>query len=500
MHKFLVMALMGLTAAAQTQIDLATQTKRVDFSQASSTKPLQTGSSLPAACAVGQMFFNTGAPAGANLYACTATNTWSPQGGIAAATADQLSGPFFCQDAGISGSYSCSLAPAISAYTPGTTYWFRANTANSGGAALNLNGLGPKTIVKQENQPLAANDIRAGQWVMVTYDGTNLQMQSQTGNSPSGSVSTVFGRTGAVTAQTGDYTYSQIGGSVSAAQLPTTAMQTGQSNTVTAGTQDFTQAAHTLPSKSGTTAARPSTCSVGESYFATDAAAGQNLLGCTATNVWSQQAGGGGSSAVAVQASGTTVGSRNTINIIPGTGIAPLVTDTGTQIDIQLPIDTAVMQTRVNDAQGADQTVMDTGANGTAFMGCPAGITPSLATNMAVRFVPAHNSTGGASTLNYCATSAVSLKEADGATNLTSGDLVAGRQQDIWYDGTVWRLKVPASGGASGGTPTFPDVKYSPAANCANSGAGNGWSSATAASCKGGSNNQGGDVYKRQAQ
>jgi len=43
------------------------------------------GSSLPATCmaSIGQVFFLTSASAGANLYGCTATNTWTVQGGSA---------------------------------------------------------------------------------------------------------------------------------------------------------------------------------------------------------------------------------------------------------------------------------------------------------------------------------------------------------------------------------------------------------------------------------
>ena len=59
---------------------------------------------------------------------------------------------------------------------------------------MNFNALGAKTIVKQHNLALAANDIQAGQWVIVTYDGTNMQMQSQTANAPQGTVASVFGR------------------------------------------------------------------------------------------------------------------------------------------------------------------------------------------------------------------------------------------------------------------------------------------------------------------
>jgi len=75
--------LWALTLAAQTQIDLRTQARNVDFSAASSTKPMAVGTALPPACAAGAMFFKTNAPAGQNLYACTSANTWTLEGGIA---------------------------------------------------------------------------------------------------------------------------------------------------------------------------------------------------------------------------------------------------------------------------------------------------------------------------------------------------------------------------------------------------------------------------------
>ncbi|HUK18065.1 MAG TPA: hypothetical protein VLW65_16685, partial [Bryobacteraceae bacterium] len=68
------------TGDAQTLVDLRTQSKSVDFSAAGSTKPMQTGSSLPATCAVGQFFFLTTAAAGSNVYACSPANTWTVEG------------------------------------------------------------------------------------------------------------------------------------------------------------------------------------------------------------------------------------------------------------------------------------------------------------------------------------------------------------------------------------------------------------------------------------
>jgi len=65
---------------AQTTVDLTRQGK------------LGTGATVPSQCAVGQVFFNTGAPAGANLYSCTSVNVWSvvgliPLGGDVSGTA-----------------------------------------------------------------------------------------------------------------------------------------------------------------------------------------------------------------------------------------------------------------------------------------------------------------------------------------------------------------------------------------------------------------------------
>ena len=188
-----------------------------------------------------------------------------------------------------------------------------------------------------------------------------------------------------------------------------------------------------------------SSCSPGVGYMST---AGQLITCQGSPAVWTVVSSTGGG--ITVKASGITVGLRNTINIIPGTGIIPIVTDTGSQINIQIPIDTAVTDTRLNAASGADLLVVPASGSGTAYIGCPSGVTPPLTSGMVVHLVPDVSSTGGASTLNYCGTSAVAFMEADGSTNLTASDLVAGRQQDVWYDGTRWRLKVPTANGASG--------------------------------------------------
>ena len=82
------------TLIGQTTIDLRSQSKNVDFSGFSSTRPAKTGASLPATCGVAELFFLTSAPAGSNWYGCTAPNQWALEGsggGGGASSSQQLS-------------------------------------------------------------------------------------------------------------------------------------------------------------------------------------------------------------------------------------------------------------------------------------------------------------------------------------------------------------------------------------------------------------------------
>jgi hypothetical protein len=55
-----------------------------DFSGMTTTKPVKAGTSAPATCAVGELFYDTDATAGQNIYGCTATNVWTLMSGAVA--------------------------------------------------------------------------------------------------------------------------------------------------------------------------------------------------------------------------------------------------------------------------------------------------------------------------------------------------------------------------------------------------------------------------------
>lgn len=75
-------------------------------------------------------------------------------------------------------SYAISPSPAITAYTAGQTFTFKAGTANTGACTLNVSGLGAKTIKKEVSTDMETGDILANQIVTVVYDGTNMQLVS----------------------------------------------------------------------------------------------------------------------------------------------------------------------------------------------------------------------------------------------------------------------------------------------------------------------------------
>jgi hypothetical protein len=272
--RYLILFALAGSAWGQTQVDLRTQSRNVDFSGAIETRPEKTGTVLPATCNAGDLFFKTSAPSGANLYGCVATNTWSVLsggGGSSGGAQDfdiQTGDLVYCVDTGSSSNYACNLSPPVTAYSAGMVVQVKANTTNTGAATLNLNSLGAEPILKGKNHTLEANDILGGQVITVVFDGSAFEMQSQIANyltaGPSGGIV------------------------VNHATFPWTVdVQTSVicfSNDVCAptGTLDLSGAALAKPSRQASS--DPATCLEGESYYNITLHVRRD---CTATNTWS---------------------------------------------------------------------------------------------------------------------------------------------------------------------------------------------------------------------
>lgn len=83
----------------------------------------------------------------------------------------------YAVDAAGSDAYAITITPAITAYVAGQVFTFKAGTANTGAATLNVSGLGAKTIKKDASTDLATGDILSGQIVVVVYDSVTDTMK-----------------------------------------------------------------------------------------------------------------------------------------------------------------------------------------------------------------------------------------------------------------------------------------------------------------------------------
>jgi len=165
-------------------------------------------------------------------------------------------------------------------------------------------------------------------------------------------------------------------------------------------------------------------------------------------NTWALQSGGssggsGGSGTVTIDANGTLVGSRGTANFIAGSGILNVLSDTGSQINIQQNADTAVVLSRSTGQAGTDLVCASASASSSVYT---CALSPTLhvyTANMMLRWRPDVSGAGGPTTLNVDTLGAVPVKQFDGATDPTAADIAANQAYAVWYDGTVFRLMIP---------------------------------------------------------
>ena len=300
------------------------------------TRPVKTGTVLPAQCAAGEMFFKSNAAAGANLYGCVAANTWAVQ---------------------------------------------------SGGTSL----------------PSATGQTGK----VLGNDGTSAQWQALGGD---------------VTGAVGTNSVVRIQGRNVAASAP---------------------------------------------------GSGQALAWNATAQQWEPQTvsgGGGGGGSLTVKSGGTVLGSRATLNLMAGSAMTVVGTDTGSEIELQYLADTAVLETKANNQTGAPTRCLSAGGSPSAYS---CGLSPALSaytTGMRLYWQPDVTNTGAA-TLNVDLVGAVAVLTADGSA-LAAGDATAGRMYAIWYDGTGFRMLSGGGVSSGGGSPALGTLSqvWCPLDNCSTGG------------------------------
>ena len=378
-------ALLAGVTFAQTLVDLRTQSKSVDFTNASTTKPFKTGTSLPASCASGEAFFLTNAPAGTNLYVCAAANTWALQIG-----ATGPMGP---------------IGPTGATGAAGPT-----GPAGAAGLTGPVGPIGPTGLT--------------GAVGAIGPTGPTGSTGAAGPTGPTGPTG-LTGATGA-TGPMGPAGPTGLTGATGAAGPAGTTGPTGPagSNGAIARVQN-----------AGTNLPVEATLNFTGGGCTDDSANGRT--NCN----------GAGISGVAVAVNGTTQGTQPTLNFVSGSGITQVcANNTGSsRVDCTPSLNTAVALTIATSQAGKADYCYS--SNGTDAYTCTLNASAALTAYTAGMHVTLNADAGntGASSLNIDGLGAKNIKQSDGATDPTSGQIVAGRPTVVYFDGTVWRLP-PHSG------------------------------------------------------
>jgi hypothetical protein len=160
---------------------------------------------------------------------------------------------------------------------------------------------------------------------------------------------------------------------------------------------------------------------------------------------------------VTVGSDGTMTGTEPAINFQTGAGLISVITDTGTQINVQSSVDTAVVQTQPGEQSGGALLCASNGGWNTHYTCLMTPTMASYNTGMVLHWRPDVGGAGGPTTLNVDTLGAVALKSADGVSDPVASDIQSGHLYDIWYDGAAFRLLTPAatSAGSGGGIGTI---------------------------------------------
>jgi hypothetical protein len=268
---------------------------------------------------------------------------------------------------------------------------------------------------------------------------------------------------------------------------------------------DFSTFPFTRPVKTGT--ATPSSCTIGDLFFKSDAVPGANLMACVGANTWQvlgsslpAQANAiervlssdgvnanwtllGGdvtgtpavltvskllnrplattapttgfalvwdgtawtpaaapNGAVGLALEGTTLATRGLLNFVGGVGIITALTDTGTRVDIQQSLDTAVILTRDEYRSSSALACNSASTSDTTYTCTLSFPLLSYPTGSVFFWKPDVDAAGGAITLQIGSLAAIDVKLSDGTTNPTANHIKAGRMYPVWYDGTSFRL------------------------------------------------------------
>jgi len=391
-HAALLALLTGCCAPGQTLVDLRTQTKDVDFSGANTTKPFKSGTLLPATCGVGEAFFQTSAPAGSNLYSCTATNTWTLQAGATTLAGD------------VTGSTNATVVKQIQGRPV-------SSTAPASGQSLVWN---------------STSNI----WTPQTIAGTQGAQGPQGPAGPTGpqGATGATGLTGATGAQGPQGQAGSTGPQGATGATGLTGATGAQGTAGSAG-----------PAGSNGAIARVQNAGTN---LPVEAALNFTAGGCSDDPANGRtDCNGAGISGLNIAVNGTTQGTQPTLNFIAGNGLSETcVNNSGSsRVDCTPSLNSAVALTIATAQSGAPTYCRST--TGTSAYACSFSSARALTAYTAGMLIllSVDTTCSSSCSVNIDSLGATNIKKIDGATD-PGGTLVANQPQWAAYNGTVFLL------------------------------------------------------------
>lgn len=280
-------ALLASSLFGQTQINLSSQSRNADFTNFPYTRPFKTGTTLPSTCSMGDVFFNTTAVTGQNLFTCTATNTWKQQGGL--------------QDPGSpglvkrgAGGNTTTVVPAPSSAIVGVDD-AQTLTNKSIDASEITSG-----VISNARIPSLTGDVTTAANSTLTTLATVNSVPGTYGDATHALQLTVDSKGRVTGVNSMAIAQSSVNSSPgtygSATQIPVITVNAyGQITGVSTAS-----ASGGLSASAGMMSSIPSSCSAGSLYLATDQPLGQQLYTCSSANSWTATVSVGPSGALAI--------------------------------------------------------------------------------------------------------------------------------------------------------------------------------------------------------
>lgn len=478
----------------------------IDFSGAASSKPAKSGTSVPATCGVGEVYFKTDATAGQNLYWCTATNTWTrigdmiyPGAGVPNSTGSAW-GTSYTVGTGANNIVQLNSSSQLPAVSAALLINFPTLNQSTTGSAATLTT--PRAIYGNNFDGSAA----LTQIIASTYGGTGNGFTKFSGPTTSEKTFTLPNSSATLLTDLSSYTTivskwasgSCSGylkndgtcdsgggsGSGSLGYTPSRGNGTFTNSKVTLNCSSAPYCGQVVGGKKIYSTTADITCDVSANsgpaagsffmYFTPATQAhycGTLVSGVTLTAVnatvsavsaipdgsfpvgkWDGEYPFNSSSAVTDPSTSPYAAPSNWAPAACTDGIlCPASSSSGIQT---IKNDLTAMLSRATDQAGTDILCISTGGNTASCT-----LTPTLTTyttGMVIELVCSTTAITGASTLNVDSLGAKSIKKSDGTTATATGDCPVGSQVPLRYDGTVFRLPAAGSSVATGSPTVIP--------------------------------------------